>query len=151
MTLHDLPALPRDKEGPVFNELGEAQAFALAVRLSEVGCFTWPEWAAILSQEITAAQERGEPDLGNTYYQHWLNALERICVEKHLVGHEDMSRRQQEWQLERRSQHRGGQVDARRVDALPRPERHLGERVLVRAQGELVLGTAVDVVEDDGR
>ena len=97
MTIDDLPALPRDKDGPVFNEPWEAQAFALAVRLSEVGCFTWPEWAAILSQEITAAQERGDPDLGNTYYQHWLNALERICVEKHLVGHEDMSRRQQEW------------------------------------------------------
>jgi nitrile hydratase accessory protein len=81
MTLNDLPALPRDKEGPVFDEPWEAQAFALAVCLSELGCFTWPEWVAILSQEIKAAQERGDPDLGNTYYQHWLNALERICAE----------------------------------------------------------------------
>ena len=97
MTMNDLPALPRDKEGPVFTEPWEAQAFALAVCLSEVGCFTWPEWVEILSQEIKAAQERGDPDLGNTYYQHWLNALERICAEKELVGHEDMSQRQQEW------------------------------------------------------
>ena len=97
MTLHDLPALPHDKGGPVFNEPWEAQAFALAVYLSQVGCFTWPEWVATLSQEITAAQERGDPDLGHTYYQHWLNALERICAEKALIGHEDMSRRQQEW------------------------------------------------------
>ena len=97
MPLNDLPALPRGKEGPVFNEPWEAQAFALAVRLSEVGCFTWSEWVAILSQEITAAQERGDPDLGKTYYQHWLNALERICAEKALIGHEDLSRRQQEW------------------------------------------------------
>jgi nitrile hydratase accessory protein len=97
MTMNDLPALPRDEEGPVFNEPWEAQAFALAVCLSEVGCFTWPEWVAILSQEIKAAQERGDPDLGDTYYQHWLNALERICAEKDFVGHEDMSQRQQEW------------------------------------------------------
>ena len=97
MILNDLPALPRDKEGPVFNEPWEAQAFALAVCLSEAGCFTWPEWAALLSEEIVAAQERGDPDLGNTYYQHWLNALERICAEKELVGHKDMNQRQQEW------------------------------------------------------
>jgi nitrile hydratase accessory protein len=97
MTLNALPALPRDQEGPVFNEPWEAQAFALAVCLSKVGCFTWTEWVAIVSQEITAAQERGDPDLGNTYYRHWLNALERICAEKQLIGHEDLSRRQQEW------------------------------------------------------
>ena len=97
MTIDDLPALPRDKEGPVFNEPWEAQAFALAVCLSEVGCFTWPEWVAILSQEITAAQERGDLDLGDTYYQHWLNALERICAETELVSHEAMSERQLEW------------------------------------------------------
>jgi nitrile hydratase accessory protein len=97
MTIDDLPALPRDKESPVFNEPWQAQAFALAVYLLEVGHFTWPEWAETLSQEIRAAQERGDPDLGDTYYQHWLHALERICTEKELVGDEHVSQRQQEW------------------------------------------------------
>jgi len=64
---NELPALPRDRDGPVFNEPWEAQAFALAVRLSEAGCFTWAEWAMTLSQEIKAAQTRGDPDLGQTY------------------------------------------------------------------------------------
>jgi nitrile hydratase accessory protein len=95
--INELPALPRDQEGPVFNEPWEAQAFALVVRLSEAGCFTWSEWAAILSQEIKAAQARGDPDLGQTYYQHWLNALEYIGVEKGLVGREDMRRRIEAW------------------------------------------------------
>jgi nitrile hydratase accessory protein len=97
VAINELPALPRDQDGPIFNEPWEAQAFALAVRLSEAGCFTWAEWAAILSQEIKAAQARGDPDLGQTYYQHWLNALERICVAKGLVGREDMRRRAEEW------------------------------------------------------
>jgi nitrile hydratase accessory protein len=92
-----LPALPRDKEGPVFNEPWEAQAFALALRLSEMGYFTWTEWAEVLSQEIKAAQARGDPDLGNTYYQHWLKALERLCAAKNLVGDADMGRRKEEW------------------------------------------------------
>jgi nitrile hydratase accessory protein len=93
----ELPALPRDQDSPVFNEPWEAQAFALAVRLSEAGCFTWAEWAMTLSQEIKAAQARGDPDLGQTYYQHWLNALERICVEKGLVGRGDMHRHLEAW------------------------------------------------------
>jgi nitrile hydratase accessory protein len=95
--INQLLALPHDQNGPVFNEPWEAQAFALAVHLSQAGCFTWAEWAAVLSQEIKAAQGRGDPDLGRTYYQHWLNALERICVDKGLVGQEDMQRRTKEW------------------------------------------------------
>lgn len=97
VAINELPALPREQGGPVFNEPWEAQAFALAVRLSEAGYFSWSEWTAVLSEEIKAAQARGDPDLGHTYYQHWLNALERICVEKDLVGHADMRQRRQEW------------------------------------------------------
>jgi nitrile hydratase accessory protein len=96
-SIHDLPMLPRDRDGPVFKEPWEAQAFALAVRLSEIGCFTWSEWAAALSREIKAAQAQGDPDFGETYYRHWLNALERICVDKGLVEGEDMHRRTEAW------------------------------------------------------
>lgn len=97
VAIHDLLALPRDEGGPVFNEPWEAHAFALAVRLSESGCFTWSEWTAALSQEIRMAQERGDPDLGNSYYQHWLNALERLCAEKGLASGTDMHRRKEQW------------------------------------------------------
>ena len=95
--IEDLPAMPRDQDGPVFSQPWEAKAFALAVRLSEAGWFTWPEWVRIFSQEIKVAQERNDPDLGDTYYQHWLNALERICAAKGLVGSEDIHRRQATW------------------------------------------------------
>jgi nitrile hydratase accessory protein len=97
VAIHDLPALPRDEGGPVFQEPWEAHAFALAVRLSESGCFSWSEWAAILGQEIRVAQERGDPDLGHSYYHHWLNALERLCAEKGLVSGTDLNRRKQQW------------------------------------------------------
>lgn len=97
VAIHDLPALPREKGGPVFNEPWEAHAFALAVRLSEAGCFSWSEWAAALSKEIRAAQSRGDPDLGPSYYPHWLNALERLCVEKGLVTGVDMQQRKEQW------------------------------------------------------
>ena len=97
MELDDLPALPRDEDGPVFHEPWEAQAFAVAVSLLEAGHFTRAEWAASLTEEIRQAQQQGDPDLGDTYYEHWLNALERMCRERDLVGREDMVEREKQW------------------------------------------------------
>jgi nitrile hydratase accessory protein len=80
--LSGLPLLPCDAQGPVFREPWEAQAFALAVQLREQGLFTGDEWAQALGAEIAAAQKRGDPDRGETYYRHWLTALERLVVSK---------------------------------------------------------------------
>ncbi len=99
MSLHELPALPRDEEGPVFREPWEAHAFALAVRLAERGCFSWSEWVSALTREIQAVRQRGEADLGDTYYQHWLRALERLCAEKGLAASAEVQTRQEQWRL----------------------------------------------------
>lgn len=80
--LDALPALPRDDEGPVFAEPWQAQAFAMTLRLHEQGAFTWPEWTQALSGEIREAREAGAPDLGDTYYEHWLAALEKLTFLK---------------------------------------------------------------------
>jgi nitrile hydratase accessory protein len=119
--LHALPGLPRDREGPVFREPWEAHAFALAVRLSETGYFTWSEWVAVMSQEIRAAQQRGDPDLGQTYYQHWLNALERLCAEKRLVGQADMRQRREEWRQAYYNTPHGQPVTLAAAGKEPRP------------------------------
>ncbi|MDJ0950359.1 MAG: nitrile hydratase accessory protein [Alphaproteobacteria bacterium] len=95
--LDALPALPRDDDGPVFRAPWEAQAFALAVRLSEAGVFTWAEWAEALGAEIKAAQAQGDPDLGDTYYRHWLNALEALATAKGLVDPQELGTRKEDW------------------------------------------------------
>jgi len=79
-----LPGLPRDTTGPIFRAPWEAQAFALALALHERGIFTWPEWAAALSRAIRDAQAAGDPDSGETYYHHWLQALETLVLAKGL-------------------------------------------------------------------
>ena len=61
-----LPPLPRDEEGPVFSAPWQAQAFALAVKLSEQGHFTWKEWAAALADELRAQPTGGSPTMGPT-------------------------------------------------------------------------------------
>lgn len=92
-----LPRLPRDEGGPVFAEPWQAQAFALAVKLSEEGHFTWKEWAAALADELEAAASRGEADDGSRYYHHWLAALERLVTARGLTDSEALVARKEEW------------------------------------------------------
>jgi nitrile hydratase accessory protein len=92
-----LPRLPRDDGGPVFAEPWQAQAFALAVKLSEQGHFTWKEWATALAGELKAAAERGEPDDGTHYYEHWLATLERLVTAKGLIDSRALEERKEAW------------------------------------------------------
>lgn len=92
-----LPDLPQDAEGPVFREPWEAQAFAMTLALHERGLFTWPQWAATLADEIKIAQAAGDPDTGETYYRHWLNALERLVAEKGVTDPATLMRYQHAW------------------------------------------------------
>jgi nitrile hydratase accessory protein len=91
------PRLPLDDEGPVFAEPWQAQAFALAVELHARGAFTWSEWAAALSQELKAADARGEPDDGTHYYERWLAALERLIDDQGLVSPPERAARKTAW------------------------------------------------------
>ena len=93
-----LPGIPRDAEGPVFREPWEAQAFAMALALHQRGLFTWSEWAATLGDEIKRAQAAGDPDTGETYYHHWLAALERLVAEKGIAGREHLARYRDAWE-----------------------------------------------------
>jgi nitrile hydratase accessory protein len=92
-----LPGQPWAAEGPVFQEPWEAQAFALTFELHQAGHFTWAEWTQALSAEIEAAQARGDADLGDTYYRHWLAALERLAEEKGLVPGDERDARKAAW------------------------------------------------------
>ena len=97
LELDRLPLLPRDADGPVFAEAWQAQAFAMTIELSRQGRFTWSEWATALAAEIAAAQARGDADLGDTYYPHWLAALERLVAAKELLSTCDLAARKQAW------------------------------------------------------
>ncbi len=95
---NDEVSVPRDEHGPVFREPWEAQAFALAVSLKERGLFTWSEWATTLGDEIKKAQAAGDPDTGETYYQHWLATLERILAEKGVIERGALARTRDAWE-----------------------------------------------------
>lgn len=98
-----LPGQPELEGELVFREPWEAHAFAIAVRLHEQALFTWPQWAATLTDEISRAQAAGDPDTGSTYYHHWLAALERLVAETGAASAEDQERTREAW---RRAAHR---------------------------------------------
>ena len=98
-----VPGIPRDAAGPVFRAPWEAHAFAMALALHEKGLFAWPEWSAILGEEIKKAQAAGDPDTGETYYRHWLATLERMVAEKCATSKQTLIEHFQAWE---RAMHR---------------------------------------------
>ena len=110
------PSIPRDEGGPVFREPWEAQAFALAVALNARGLFTWTEWAAALGEEIKRAQAAGDPDLGNTYYRHWLAALERLVAHKGLTNAAMLARTRDAWDRAADRTPHGSPIELREED-----------------------------------
>lgn len=92
-----VPGIPRGPDGPVFRAPWEAHAFAMAVALHDAGLFAWGEWAATLGEEIKKAQEAGDPDTGETYYRHWLAALERIVAAKGVATPAALARYRHGW------------------------------------------------------
>jgi nitrile hydratase accessory protein len=85
-------------ESPVFNEPWEAEALALAILLQDAGQFTAVEWSEALGAEIRAAQARGDPDDGTTYYRHVLAALERLVRKKGLASRGALLQRRRDWE-----------------------------------------------------
>jgi len=92
-----LSGMPQQGGEPVFAEPWQAQAFAMAVALHQRGLFTWPEWAEALTKQIAAAQAGGDADLGDTYYRHWLAALETLVAAKGASSPDELARYRNAW------------------------------------------------------
>ena len=103
--LLDEPAQPllRDGEENPFRNAWEAEAFAMGNLLIKNGFMTVGEWVQVFSEEIRAAQSHGDPDRGDTYYSHWMNALERIFVERGMIDRDGLRKQQALWGLARKN------------------------------------------------
>ena len=119
--LDELPAIPRDDDGPVFSAPWQAQAFAMAVNLHARGAFTWKEWSEVLGREIASESKVDAGDAGTRYYEHWLAALERLATEKRLTSSEELATRRAAWKAAAEATPHGEPIvldaAARRMDA----------------------------------
>jgi nitrile hydratase accessory protein len=82
--------LPNNANARVFHAPWQAQAFAMAVQLQRQELFSPGEWAEQLGNCIRDAQARGDADLGDTYYDHWIVALEVLLTSKGLISRQSL-------------------------------------------------------------
>ena len=108
--LQQVSSIPRTDNEPVFNAPWEAEVFALCLSLHQQGLFTWNEWANELATTITSAQQTGDPDLGDTYYQHWLATLEHIVIAKKVGSADNLNDLCQAWDAAARSTPHGAPI-----------------------------------------
>jgi nitrile hydratase accessory protein len=79
-----------------FDEPWEAEALALAMALIDTGRITKAEWAEALGAAIRQAQPDAGDD-GSRYYNHVLDALERVAVDKSLTTGQALAGRKAAW------------------------------------------------------
>ncbi len=103
-------------QAPDFAEPWQAHAFAMVVELHERGLFTWREWADTLGEQIAAAQAAGDPDRGDTYYAHWLAALETIVARKGAASAGELKRTAGAWHHAARRTPHGRPIELRAED-----------------------------------
>ena len=103
---------PTENGEPVFKRPWEAQAFSLVIALHECGVFSWGEWSDALAQAIRRGLNPGgvddvvqrvregvgdrmreKEDRVDSYYQHWLAALEHLAIAKGLSEAGEMALR----------------------------------------------------------
>ena len=90
--------LDRPDSQPPLQEPWQAQVLATAFSLQEAGVITAAEWSTALGAAIKRAQGAGDPDNGETYYYHVLDALETLLRDKDLIEAKELSKRKSEWE-----------------------------------------------------
>ena len=93
-----LPMPPETPVQGVFAQPWQAHGFALTLVLHARGLFSWSQWAAMLGAEIKQALAGGNADDGTDYYTHWINALERMLIDKGLATSQQIHGLEQAWE-----------------------------------------------------
>jgi nitrile hydratase accessory protein len=93
-----LPFINTSQEDIVFQSPWHSQLFAITVQLSEQGNFLWTEFAEIFGESLNQARLKIKSLDGNdNYFNCWLNALEKIIVDKNMGSLENLSLLKENW------------------------------------------------------
>ena len=95
-------ALPRKNGELVFEAPWEARAFGLAVALNEAGVYPWRDFSQGLAAETAALERQGTPA---SYYEHWLETLEKLAIARGLVTLDELDARTAEYVFSAHHEH----------------------------------------------
>ncbi|MBE7385583.1 MAG: nitrile hydratase accessory protein [Leptolyngbya sp. SIO1E4] len=68
---------------PVFQAPWEATAFAIVNQLASDRHYSWAEWVDQFTQEIALAESDANDT--RTYYERWVDACEKLLIDKGLL------------------------------------------------------------------
>lgn len=96
--LQDAMQLPRDNGELMFHSPWESRVFAMAVLLCEKGAYAWNTFNELFAKCIGEA-ERHHPDKEavSAYYHHWMQALEKVLLDKEILVEEQLQARANEF------------------------------------------------------
>ncbi|MFV2031673.1 MAG: nitrile hydratase accessory protein [Gammaproteobacteria bacterium] len=83
---------------PVFDELWQAQALAMADSLVQGGLFAASDWSEALGQALKAADAKGDSDTQETYYACVLSALENLVDSHSAIDQKAMVEKRNDWE-----------------------------------------------------
>ena len=81
----------------MFREPWEAHAFALAWRCTSTACSAGRNGPPRWPRRSRARRPHGDADLGDTYYRHWLAALESLVAAKGASSAQRAGRYRDAW------------------------------------------------------
>ena len=101
-----------DKDGdPVFDELWQAQALAMADSLIHKALFSAQDWSAALGQALAEAEADNEADNHETYYRCVLSALESLIATNSDIDDLAMAQKRKDWESAYRATPHGQPVE----------------------------------------
>ncbi len=86
-----------DEDAPTFDSPAQARAFGLIVALSREGVFEWNEFQRALIERIDTDEGALETETETAYYDHWIDAAERLLESKGLVSSVSLEARAHEF------------------------------------------------------
>jgi len=97
-TLQHAMALPRDNGALIFHSPWESRVFAMAVLLCEKGEYAWKTFHEQFTKCIGDAEmHHPEKEAVSAYYHHWMQALEKVLLEKEVLVEEQLHARANEF------------------------------------------------------
>lgn len=72
-----------------FDQPWQAQAFGLAVALSDAGVFGWPQWTTAFGARLACGVE---------YWDAWVQTLEAMLADHAIAGADEVDRLALAWQ-----------------------------------------------------
>lgn len=98
------PKSPTPQDEPLFQAPWEARAFAIVNQMSADNYYNWSQWTHYLVNEISASEQISPSE--KTYYEQWLNACEKLLIDKGILTSEAIKHKIAELLSEREAEHK---------------------------------------------